>query len=466
MISVSRSTRFGLLLAGVAVLAAGYAINYLELEKLRSAVAIFTDLSSNARFLTFVAIPLGLISIAIAVRRASTPLRLIRYGSRELLLFGPLWRLLSALVIVAGTVSITWMVMMFGVNAKLDSIVGLLQILGASGGATALFAMGFAAAYWILLAIVLITDSVLWIGLTAILLWMVALLPSVGVFMEPHPLNFPQYLTLRAVAERPQLVVALFLIVVLLFLGCRAIAQWRDFGADSLRLRTAGATFAFVLLLGLAGVLTSSPSALSSDGALLLLFQGSGGSLVAYLPGMTIVLMSAIGSTTRFGLDWTTRSALLWVRHGTLQRFTIQAILQASSRICRVLALLAVFMICVRYATTGQYPLEQIGFELLVLVRVMIVTILIATLLVLSVIMYRSEVAPLCVSGIILSLGIVPLLNKPWNPLMAWSASWRGIDAIVATASVAAGFLVIILAATAFLIILRRSKVFLVSHQY
>lgn len=468
MIRASRRTRFVLLLVVIAVVAAGYALNNRHLDAGASTAVMLQTLSSNPQFQYFVIMPVCVIAAVATIRRESTPLRLIRHGSRMMLLSGPLWSLLRSLVLVAVTVFLAWTAVAMSTGGMFDLVTGIVAV-GTLGGAVALLAIGFAATYWLLLPVRFVTDSSAAVLGTASAVWVFSVLPDVGVFMTPDPLNVAQYVTLRSVSERPQLAAALLLAAVVAFVLCAVTARWRDAGAarPHLNRRVTAVGIAVVVgVLGAIGVSSSVrlPAGVSPGAVLSATFIGAGLSVVAYLAGMTIILCLAIAATARFAADWTTRAPLLRIRYGTTTRWVFRVLAREAGWAVRAVLLVAVVIIWVRYAATGTNPFPAAGTEAVLLIRIVLAAVVISILLTAVVVLFGSEIAPLWAGCGILALGLVPPLNSPWNPLLGWAAQWTGSNALVA-ASVLAGTACILAAALAIrLTLTHESRALRVSH--
>ncbi|GAB3139054.1 hypothetical protein [Marisediminicola antarctica] len=428
--------QFVVLLVAFALFALGYAFSSRGAVEETSGAALVAALSSNERFHTFVAAPVWLIAASIATDRALTPQRLVRRGSRRALAFEPLWTLLARFAIAATVVSVVWLgVALTTMPAGVGGMDVAAVSVGVLAGAAALLAIGFATLYWVLLTVRLLSDSLQVSVVAAILIWSFSLLPNIGVFSVPHPLNFAQYVSLEYLRSRPSLFVSLLIAAVFAFVLCSAVAQWKDSGARRPYLEARSIALFLALLVGVLGAVAPLPGEPAAARALSTVFVGVGASMVDYLVGMTVILTLGIAATARFATDWTHRSALIRIRSRSTTRWVTASLTRELGWAARAVLTVAVTVVAFHFATFGGDPFasaSEIAEEATLLVRLLVSVALVVILLILGVIVFNSEAAPAAISCGILVLGFFPPLWSPWNPLLAWSGQWMGEASAIA----------------------------------
>lgn len=443
------------LVVTVALFAVGYALSSPGTAGDTSGVELIMALSSNKRFHTFVAVPVWLIAASIIIDRALMPQQLVRWGSRRSVAFGPLRSLLLGFALVAGVVSVVWLCISLATmpTGRDLVLVGLISS-GVLAGAAALLAVGFAILYWVLLTVRLVSASRQVTVVAAMLIWVLSVMPNIGVFLVPHPLNLAQYAAPEYVRSRPNLVVVLLIAAVLTGVLCSAVARWKDAGASRPHVNRRAAALWVALMVGALGAVAFDRAEAAAVRALSAVFVGVGGSVVEYLAGMAVILSLGLAATARFAIDWTQRAALVRIRSRTTIRWVTKALASELGWVARAVLIVAAAMVCFRFAALGGDPLasaSEVAAEAALLGRLLVFVALVVILLILGIVVFGSEAAPAAIGCTILVLGLVPQLWSPWNPLLAWSGQWVGeaattaLTVLVGTAVLCFGALVIVL---------------------
>ncbi|WP_146181288.1 hypothetical protein [Homoserinimonas hongtaonis] len=429
--------RFISLLLVVVLVAVGYALTSRGAAEGISGAELITALSSNERFQTFVALPVWLIAASIMINRALMPQRLVRWGARRSLAFDPFWPLLVRFVLVAAVVSVVWLgIALATMPTGSDHVLVAMTAVGVLAGAAALLAIGFATLYWLLLTVRLVFRSRQVTLVVAMLIWVFSVMPNIGVFLVPHPLNLAQYVAAEYVRSRPSLFVTLLIAAVLALVLCSAVARWRDAGAHQPHPDRRATALWIALFVGAVGAVALNHTDPAAAPALSTVFVGVSRSVVEYLIGMTVILSLSLAATARFATDWTQRGALVRIRSRTTTRWVTATLAGELGWVAHAVLIVAAAIVCFRFAALGGDTLasaSEIAAEAALLGRLLVSVALVVILLILGIVVFGSEAAPAAIGCTILVLGLFPPLWSPWNPLLAWSGQWAGEAATIAS---------------------------------
>lgn len=433
------------------MLVACYALYQGAFEAQAGSKNVATDailgLLNNGRIQTFIVLPTWLIAVGFAIHRERAPERLVRLGSWRRTIARPMLKSLQIFGFASAVTVVAWLAIL----ALFGGWGGIAEALLACAGEFILLCIVLVVMYLPMSILHSVAGPVIGLVVTPLGLWGWAALSSMGVASGTQ-LDLGQYMSISTVLFAPSLLLSL--LGVLLTLGASAwlIASGKDDTEPSGGFRPPSVDF-IIMWSGagialLAAFTLDGRSGTSTDG-LTSIFFGTGGTVLQYLVGISVVLATGISAVLRFSNDWEQRAQIVVVRYGSLSRWLVACVVRFVTRAAIYLAAVMTAIIVIRAFRFGQVPsswsdLQSAAHVYILILSTAVVFIAVGLVCVLK---FGSGVAGLTGQAALVMLGLIPLGATALNPITAWSMSlWRVADAQTATvAAVAIGVCAILL---------------------
>lgn len=404
------------------------------------ASVLMLELVSDARLQLFVVLPTWLIGTGIGALRARKSQELLRYGSWRATILKPLRVGLSRFAIVAFVVLFLWSVLLIESYGR-DSLSSIVSAAIAVMTEIVLTSFTLSCLYFIVTIVHLLARSAASIVAISAVIWAWASLANTGAIPPNSLANISLYMSVGAVFSVPLIAGSLLLMTVASLAGAWRLAAHLDqsrLNAASYAITIRGVGLIAALCFVALGVVGIGSHSDPSTKALSSVFYGTGGTVIQYLLGMTLLVLFTLGAVTEFSSDWHRRSGLLVLRHGTLYRWMRSILSREALLLFGYVCILVSCTFALRYVlgTAGKQAWPSvIGEALLTSFKLYFAGIFFVAIGMIVVTLFRSEVAGAVALAVLVGLGLLPINRWPGSPFTAWSMSWVGQQNVVACIS-------------------------------